>query len=577
MMVCSLGVCLLGLHFLVCVFPPFSASYWKNPPKGNKKNCMSCSVCVLKYTTTSRQPVTCLKCDYQACAKCTQKYVLERLAVCDPHLQCMNCHHIKPLDWLYSIASKTWIENSYASARKEMLWKLEQQTLINDSQRFLQQNKSINDLGERIVGMDLLIAQIHRVQRERANLQALRQTMLRAEARGDVVPVSEDNYTLLPQHALRVKQVLGRCPGKQCLGLLEVRDGERAQCSLCQVQICTNCMEHVDSLSPVHMCTAENIESTASVLEGSRLCPGCYTRIYRISGCAKMFCTKCGTGFDWSTGWTYGPGEGHNPHQHEYAEDLKTGKIKALTDEQLPCVNGLSASDAKLWKSILTERGVFLSEFSSTTVMKELLFMQTHVLLHNGVKFALESLEFVNEYGQKQRRLRMRFALLHGSKIDLAQPGQSIQSGVGQSNRDRAIDTFKNDLLRLEHKHRVRCPCTILWTLFQSEVVRILLALHRSASKFREDLGKAFGHTQSSKWFKATDVKALIKELEHLDQMTNESLASYAQQYQTSQKCRVDTTLGRLVYEPTTETISKKRTASETGLFDSQPPTKKRA
>ena len=186
-----------------------------------------------------------------------------------------------------------------------------------------------------------------------------------------------------------------------------------------------------------------------------------------------MFCTKCGTGFDWNNSHIYEPGETYNPHQQEYAEALNSGKAKPLTDEDLPLIDGLSASDARLWHVISTEDPAILREFVSPggAVNKDLVFIHMHVILHSRVRPVLESLEFVNEYSQKQRRLRMRFALVHGSNLTAASQ---------QNESARAVEVFKSDLLRLEHKYRMSLPLYNIWSLFQSEVVRLLLTLYRS-------------------------------------------------------------------------------------------------
>jgi hypothetical protein len=49
-------------------------------------------------------------------------------------------------------------------------------------------------------------------------------------------------------------------------------------------------------------CNPDNIATAKLIKSDTRSCPNCNEGIYKIEGCAQMWCTSCKTPFDWNTG-----------------------------------------------------------------------------------------------------------------------------------------------------------------------------------------------------------------------------------------------------------------------------------
>jgi hypothetical protein len=71
-----------------------------------------------------------------------------------------------------------------------------------------------------------------------------------------------------------------------------------------------------------HECKQEDIDSVKEIRNHSRPCPSCKSRIFRISGCDTMWCTRCNTGFNWRTGLVITDARDlHNPHYIDFVRN----------------------------------------------------------------------------------------------------------------------------------------------------------------------------------------------------------------------------------------------------------------
>lgn len=72
-------------------------------------------------------------------------------------------------------------------------------------------------------------------------------------------------------------------------------------------------------LKKAHKCKQEDVDSVKEIRQHSRACPSCKARIFRISGCDTMWCTRCNTGFNWRTGMVIKDARDlHNPHYIDF-------------------------------------------------------------------------------------------------------------------------------------------------------------------------------------------------------------------------------------------------------------------
>ena len=82
---------------------------------------------------------------------------------------------------------------------------------------------------------------------------------------------------------------------------------------------------------PKHVCKKSDVETMRELKKSTRQCPRCPALIYRISGCAQVWCTQCFTAFDYVTG-EIATGRIHNPHYFEYVQ--KHGKAPPGTENK---------------------------------------------------------------------------------------------------------------------------------------------------------------------------------------------------------------------------------------------------
>jgi hypothetical protein len=74
-----------------------------------------------------------------------------------------------------------------------------------------------------------------------------------------------------------------------------------------------------------HVCDPNNV-ATAQLLAGdTKPCPKCGEGIFKIDGCAQIWCVLCHTAFDWRTGRI--EHTIHNPHYYEYLRRTGNGEI----------------------------------------------------------------------------------------------------------------------------------------------------------------------------------------------------------------------------------------------------------
>ena len=116
---------------------------------------------------------------------------------------------------------------------------------------------------------------------------------------------------------------LFRCQKLDCNGLIDTN----YVCALCNTKFCKLCLAEEKE---GHVCNEEEKKTHQDILNTTKPCPKCYTRIMRSEGCTQMFCTICHTGFDWVTGKII-KGNFHNPHRMEWLRTLGNEEATALT------------------------------------------------------------------------------------------------------------------------------------------------------------------------------------------------------------------------------------------------------
>jgi hypothetical protein len=106
------------------------------------------------------------------------------------------------------------------------------------------------------------------------------------------------------------------CPKESCNGFLSTQ----WKCGICNVKVCKDCLEIKivrQEGEEQHTCKPEDLASALEVKRNCKSCPNCQTKIFRVSGCSQMWCTKCHTAFDWNTGKKVVTNI-HNPHYYDW-------------------------------------------------------------------------------------------------------------------------------------------------------------------------------------------------------------------------------------------------------------------
>ena len=81
-----------------------------------------------------------------------------------------------------------------------------------------------------------------------------------------------------------------------------------------------------------HVCNPDSVKTMKLLKRDTKPCPKCGTMIYKIDGCAQMWCTECHTAFSWTTG-RIETGRIHNPHYMEF----KNKHFTSREHGDIPC------------------------------------------------------------------------------------------------------------------------------------------------------------------------------------------------------------------------------------------------
>src|SRR5581483_1860081 len=228
---------------------------------------------------------------------------------------------------------------------------------------------------------------------------------VRAQESGDVfLPNSGTDSKDSKQNS-----ILCRCMRSGCMGLVEMKQTEYGECRLCNQRVCAKCLEIVTETH--YPCAPEAVANATAIQFGSRLCPLCYLRIYRQVGCNLMFCTQCGADFDWETGHIYQNSPGHNPHREEYRTGVMEGRIKPKTNEDLPCIDGMTTQDNQLFEDLASRRTMIVAMLPRARIWtakenqqisrRYVDFIDSNLFLNAETRKEIQSLSIVHEFEAK--------------------------------------------------------------------------------------------------------------------------------------------------------------------------------
>ena len=126
--------------------------------------------------------------------------------------------------------------------------------------------------------------------------------------------------------------VIGHC---KCGGvILHSNEDSIPICDLCGASYCPKCGEEVRDYVR-HKCESEAKLSYKSLMENTKACPKCGTRIEKAEGCNDIWCRMCYTGFKWDTREEI-ISQFHNPEKSRYfSSNEKLEIIDVMDDDEL--------------------------------------------------------------------------------------------------------------------------------------------------------------------------------------------------------------------------------------------------
>lgn len=280
----------------------------------NNNNC--CKVCTEKYNFSANGSKTiCPFCKFDVCVACVKRYIIE-LGNGEP--KCMNCNKEWTRKQLIDRTSQTFVCKQWKEY-KENLWFERECAYIPEVQPYARQillERELYTLYDEFVENPTRANEIEtRIKIIRKEIKTLRKQNNNNSQLNNDESSSSSNEII----------VISQCPQQNCKGLIT---SNNYKCGLCSLQICETCHVQIttDLVKP-HVCDVNDIETVKTLINTTRMCPNCPTRIYKIDGCDQMWCTQCHTAFSWKTGKIEN-GRIHNPHYYEYQRNISaTGEI----------------------------------------------------------------------------------------------------------------------------------------------------------------------------------------------------------------------------------------------------------
>jgi len=264
-----------------------------------------CGICCETFNRSVHQKVICSFCDHSCCKKCVQTYLLNTSN--DPH--CMQCKNVWNREFIDRSCSKTFRNKELKTHRENILLEREK-CLLPESQVFVARRKQAIQLK---VHYDNLTNQVAEINHTRQDI----------EFRINRLNNGHDDDNSTEAGPSEKKVFVRKCPVEACRGFLSTQ----WKCEVCDNKICKDCNEVKEvggGGGEEHVCDTANVETVKLLNKDTKPCPSCGTLIFKISGCAQMWCPNCHSAFNWNTG-RIEAGIIHNPHYYEFQQAHGTG------------------------------------------------------------------------------------------------------------------------------------------------------------------------------------------------------------------------------------------------------------
>ena len=265
----------------------------------------SCPICCEGYNRTTKSAITCefSNCGFTACKSCIRRYLLDNNN--DPH--CMNCKNMWGQHFLVMNLNRSFVTQEYKNKRKELLLEKEMSKMpgtMEAAERVREIDKENNKIDEINNNIDLLQNEISKLVKTKNNHKINIHRLNNGEQK-------------------EKKQFIMPCPASDCRGFLSCQ----YKCEICKLHTCPKCLVIIGAnKNDPHVCNEDMVKSAELIKKETKSCPGCGTRIHKISGCDQMWCTKCHVAFSWNSG-QIDTGLVHNPHFYQYQKNTNNGEM----------------------------------------------------------------------------------------------------------------------------------------------------------------------------------------------------------------------------------------------------------
>lgn len=267
-----------------------------------------CPVCADKRRKVTW--VSCSKCSFSCCRGCVKKYLISQP---DINPKCMKCKFQWDFEFVAEHTDSVFHNQDYRNYRAKIIVDREK-SLLPATQPYVAREIEMDVLKNKVRDIDVEIKQLNVL------LKAAKITKRKLQIKMQPEIEDEDGGS---EEEKTVTRFIGHCPQKECKGFLD----NDYVCGLCKEKACRSCRlsKHKGE------CDKDTVETVKLLAQDTRSCPNCSVPIYRVSGCAQIWCVSCHTPFDWETG-KIETGRIHNPHYYEWQR--KNGGIQREAGDQ---------------------------------------------------------------------------------------------------------------------------------------------------------------------------------------------------------------------------------------------------
>ena len=262
-----------------------------------------CDVCCEKLNNSNHKKVECPFCDLKSCRECSQKYILS----VSEEPRCMGCKHEHNRELVSTYCSAIFINRELKNHRENILFEREKARLP-ETQKYVVREIERRSLRTSYVYMYYILTHVDRM----TDINICIRPYLKDIVRETMYNIYENLQILRDNRSVDTNTYVysQKCPDENCRGFLD----ENWNCGICKTLFCKQCNE---KLTYKHKCDKNTVKTLKLLKRDTKPCPKCNVPIYKIEGCAQMWCTQCHVAFDWRTGYIE-TGRIHNPHYFEF-------------------------------------------------------------------------------------------------------------------------------------------------------------------------------------------------------------------------------------------------------------------